>query len=88
MLIRAVVALAPDQNWQIYRQSQWMALLRRDFSAATWLKIHVDIDEQNYQIMLQARHQWQSTPPGEIKSVLDRFGAVTIAGPGTSPHQG
>lgn len=88
MKTRALLALAPDQDWQIFRQSQWMALLRRDSSAATWLKIHVDIDEQNYQIMLQAQPQWQSTPPGEIKSVLDRFGAVTIAGPGTPPHQG
>lgn len=87
MLIRALVVLSPDQTWHVFRQSQWMAHLRRDISAANWPKLHFDISENDFLSMLQALAEWQKTPPEEINRVLERFGAVTIASPGKANHQ-
>jgi hypothetical protein len=78
-MIRIVLAAEPDGYWRIYRQPQWIGVVRDRPEAATWSKIHWDIDERQYRDALAAwpRDGLDLSREAAIAALVDR-GAVEV----------
>ncbi len=73
-MIRIVLAAEPEGLWRTYRQSQWIGVVRANPGAAAWSKIHLDIEEPQYQDALAS---WQRDSLGQsreiaLKSLVER----------------
>ena len=78
-MIRVVLAGWKEDDWRIYRQSQWMGEVRRDPSAASLPRHQFDIGEDAYSTALA---DWERARAGASRETardyLARFGAVEI----------
>ncbi len=78
-MLRIVLAADQDGHWRTYRQPQWIGVVRGNLQAASWPKIHLDIDEGSYQDVLAS---WERDALGQsresaLKALTDR-GAVEV----------
>ncbi len=52
-MIRIVLAGLSDDNWRIFRQTQWMGEVRKSPELATCPRLHFDIDEPAYEDLVR-----------------------------------
>ena len=81
-MIRVVLVGRPNGLWQLYRQPQWMAEVRRDPTAAGLPRRHFDVPEAAYPLVLKA---WDETGAGAgleaALGLLGRHRAVEVRQP-------
>jgi hypothetical protein len=78
-MIRAVLVGWSDTDWKLYRQSRWMAEVRRTPEASSLPRRHFDIEESAFSGALEA---WKRDEGGsDLEAALDllrRLGALEI----------
>ena len=78
-MIRAVLVGYSESRWQLFRQPQWMAEVRRNPQSATLPKRYFDIDEAAYR---QVIDDWEPQGAGSsvetALEILGRFGASEV----------
>jgi hypothetical protein len=78
-MIRLVLVGWGEDDWRIYRQSQWIGQVRRQPGAATRPRRHFDIDEDAYKVCLdQWAHAGAGTSRQSALDCLARQGAVEV----------
>lgn len=74
-MIRIVLAANSEGDWRTYRQPQWIGVVRGNPAAATWSKIHLDMEESQYQDALAV---WEHDGLGQTRE--SAFHALTDRG--------
>jgi hypothetical protein len=78
-MIRIVLVSWGEDDWRIYRQSQWIGEVRRRPEAATRPRRHFDIAEGAFKVCLD---EWAHAGAGASRQAaldcLDRHGAVEV----------
>lgn len=74
-MVRIVLVHLPDQGWQIFRQTQWMAKVREKPAIATVTRLHFDIEEAAYR---QAIVEWDESSRESAVGLLVNLGAVEV----------
>ncbi len=78
-MIRVVLVGRADGRWQLYRQPQWMAEVRRDPTAAGLPRRHFDVPEDAHPLVLKA---WDEVGAGAnlepALGLLEHHGAVEV----------
>jgi len=74
-MIRIVLAVWSDGDWRVYRQTQWVAHLRRTPEAATRPRFYFEIDEAEYVAALAG---WDGSSRELALDLLERHGAREV----------
>jgi hypothetical protein len=81
-MVRAVLVGRSESSWELYRQPQWMAEVRRDPSASELPRRHFDLEETAFARALEI---WGREAAGSsldsALATLNELGAVEV-GPG------
>lgn len=78
-MIRAVLVGWAEDDWRIYRQTQWINQVRQRPEAASRPRHHFDVDEEAYKACLD---EWTRAGAGSSRRTaldcLARHGAVEV----------
>jgi hypothetical protein len=79
-MIRAVLVGWSNADWKLYRQSQWMAEVRRTPEASVFPRHHFDIEESAFSRAIEAWKRDGACSSLEAGlELLSRLGALEIA---------
>jgi hypothetical protein len=78
-MIRVVLVGWGEDDWRIYRQTQWIGQVRRQPEATARPRRHFDIDEASYTACLDEwAHDGAGTSQQSALECLSRHGAVEV----------
>lgn len=80
-MIRAVLARDPDYGWKLFRQPQWMAIVRRQTAAAQWDRSFWDIPDQDFAKFLELLPDWKDFDRTDLEKQLQTLGVSPVMTP-------